>query len=175
MNLIARMMKRYIKTPLKYALPLLFIGSLALVSISGCTSSTSNPTATPSATATSGHDPVLSAIATNIQNGDSQYNPVISWNDDGSLHIVENWNSGGVLYVRAVDITNDRTIANATGDYTNMTLNPDLTVNASVISDGHESHFAQDEVTAALGHTPTVVNDITWHYAGDHVAEYEEL
>ena len=32
------MMKRYIKTPLKYALPLLFIGSLALVSISGCTS-----------------------------------------------------------------------------------------------------------------------------------------
>jgi len=44
------MMKRYIKTPLKYALPLLFIGSLALVSISGCTSSTSNPTATTNTT-----------------------------------------------------------------------------------------------------------------------------
>jgi hypothetical protein len=42
MNPITRMMKRYIKTPLKYALPLLFIGSLALVSISGCTSSTSS-------------------------------------------------------------------------------------------------------------------------------------
>ncbi len=40
MNPIARMMKRYIKTPLKYALPLLFIGALVLVSISGCTSST---------------------------------------------------------------------------------------------------------------------------------------
>ena len=40
MNLIVRMMKRYIKTPLKYALPLLFIGALVLVSISGCTSST---------------------------------------------------------------------------------------------------------------------------------------
>ena len=38
MNPIARMMKRYIKTPLKYALPLLFIGALVLVSISGCTS-----------------------------------------------------------------------------------------------------------------------------------------
>ena len=38
MNPITRMMKRYIKTPLKYALPLLFIGSLVLVSISGCTS-----------------------------------------------------------------------------------------------------------------------------------------
>jgi hypothetical protein len=36
MNLIARMMKRYIKTPLKHALPLLFIGSLALVSTTGC-------------------------------------------------------------------------------------------------------------------------------------------
>lgn len=33
-------MKRYIKMPLKYALPLLFICSLVLVSISGCTSST---------------------------------------------------------------------------------------------------------------------------------------
>ena len=59
MNPIARMMKRYIKTPLKYALPLLFIGSLALVSISGCTSpattspspsASSVPTATPSTT-----------------------------------------------------------------------------------------------------------------------------
>jgi hypothetical protein len=36
------MMKRYIKTPLKYALPLLFIGSLVLVSIAGCTSPTSS-------------------------------------------------------------------------------------------------------------------------------------
>ncbi len=49
------MMKRYIKTPLKYALPLLFIGALVLVSISGCLShantSTSggSPTATPTA------------------------------------------------------------------------------------------------------------------------------
>jgi len=31
MNPITRMMKRYIKTPLKYALPLLFIGALVLV------------------------------------------------------------------------------------------------------------------------------------------------
>lgn len=39
MNPIARMMKLYIKTLLKYALPLLRIGALVLVvSISGCTS-----------------------------------------------------------------------------------------------------------------------------------------
>jgi hypothetical protein len=61
MNPIAKIMKRYIKTPLKYALPLLFIGALVLVSISGCTSPASTspspsassvPTATPMATAT---------------------------------------------------------------------------------------------------------------------------
>jgi hypothetical protein len=54
-------MKRYIKTPLKYALPLLFIGSIVLVSISGCTSpattspspsASSAPTATPTAVTT---------------------------------------------------------------------------------------------------------------------------
>jgi archaellin len=42
MNLIARMMKRYIKTPLKYALPLLFIGALVLVSTTGCITTTTN-------------------------------------------------------------------------------------------------------------------------------------
>jgi hypothetical protein len=38
MNPIARMMKRYIKMPLKYALPLLFIGALVLASTTGCSS-----------------------------------------------------------------------------------------------------------------------------------------
>ena len=59
MNPIARMMKRYIKTPLKYALPLLFIGALVLVSVSGCVSqntsspsASSAPTAAPTATPT---------------------------------------------------------------------------------------------------------------------------
>jgi len=42
MNPIVRMMKRYIKMPLKYALPLLFIGALVLASTTGCVSST-NP------------------------------------------------------------------------------------------------------------------------------------
>src|SRR5271157_5532239 len=65
MNPITRMMKRYIKTPLKYALPLLFIGSLALVSISGCTSST-NPTATPTATPTT--DSLISKMMAQVSN-----------------------------------------------------------------------------------------------------------
>lgn len=52
MNPLIRIMKRYIKTPLKYALPLLFIGALVLVSMSGClsrTSTSSLATATPTA------------------------------------------------------------------------------------------------------------------------------
>lgn len=42
MNPIVRMMKRYINMPLKYALPLLFIGALVLSSTAGCTVSTKN-------------------------------------------------------------------------------------------------------------------------------------
>lgn len=46
---ITRMMMRYIKTPLKYALPLLLIGVLVLVSISGCTSpAATSPRPSPS-------------------------------------------------------------------------------------------------------------------------------
>jgi hypothetical protein len=66
MNSITRMMKWFIKTPLRYALPLLFIGANVLVTISGCVSpATTSPspaasaataapvaTATPAATAT---------------------------------------------------------------------------------------------------------------------------
>jgi Domain of unknown function (DUF4352) len=37
MNPIVRMMKRYINMPLKYALPLLFIGALVLSATTGCT------------------------------------------------------------------------------------------------------------------------------------------
>jgi predicted heme/steroid binding protein len=51
MNPIVRMMKNYIKMPLKYALPLLFIGALVLSSTTGCTtqettSTVGNATAT---------------------------------------------------------------------------------------------------------------------------------
>jgi len=42
MNPIVRMMKRYIKTPLKYALPLLFISALVLSATTGCVTATTN-------------------------------------------------------------------------------------------------------------------------------------
>lgn len=43
-------MKRYIKTPLKYALPLLVICVLILTSTTGCTDNTATPTPTVKAT-----------------------------------------------------------------------------------------------------------------------------
>jgi len=71
MNPKTRMTKRYTKTPLKYALPLLIIGALVFVSISGCLNpspgpspSASNvPTATPEPTAqpSAGTTPLTSA------------------------------------------------------------------------------------------------------------------
>jgi hypothetical protein len=50
MNPIVRMMKRYINLPLKYALPLLFIGALVLASTTGCAENTATPTPTVKAT-----------------------------------------------------------------------------------------------------------------------------
>jgi hypothetical protein len=63
MNPITRMMKRYIKTPLKYALPLLFIGALVLVSISGCTSSTNTSTSSGGGNAASVTDSINTAYS----------------------------------------------------------------------------------------------------------------
>ena len=72
MNPIIRMMKRYIKTPLKYALPLLFIGALILVSTSGCLSSLvhsstsgGSPTAAPTATIGTASNSRISITAVN--------------------------------------------------------------------------------------------------------------
>jgi hypothetical protein len=52
MNPVARMIKQHVKTPLRYALPLLLIAAIVLVSASGCISRSSvlsSPTATPTA------------------------------------------------------------------------------------------------------------------------------
>src|SRR5665647_1950352 len=73
MNPIIRMMKRYIKMPLKYALPLLFIGALVLTCTAGCTSST-NPTATPTATTTTSTALKLTQLLQKMEPALKQYN-----------------------------------------------------------------------------------------------------
>jgi hypothetical protein len=77
MNPITRMMKRYIKMPLKYALPLLFIGALVLVSISGCTSSsTQYPT--------SGHSELIQGILDKEHSVGNWKSFDVSWYNDTS-------------------------------------------------------------------------------------------
>jgi hypothetical protein len=50
MNPIVKMTKRYLKMPLKYALPLLFIGALVLASTTGCVDTPAMPTPTTTGT-----------------------------------------------------------------------------------------------------------------------------
>ncbi|MGZ4911391.1 MAG: DUF4352 domain-containing protein [Halobacteriota archaeon] len=52
MNPVTKMMKRYIKMPLKKALPLLFVSAILLISITGCTSPSASPTPTASSAPT---------------------------------------------------------------------------------------------------------------------------
>jgi hypothetical protein len=67
MNPVARMMKRYIKMPLKYALPLLFIGALVLASTTGCVSSTNNNTITTTTNNTGSNIPHNETVDRYIQ------------------------------------------------------------------------------------------------------------
>ena len=138
---------------------LLVIVSAAM---SGNNSSTSTATATPAADNSSGHDALLSAVAAQAakDNGGNGETWTTSWNEDRSLHVDVSWvdSSGAIRGIHA-DITNAGTAANATALY-NGSLN-----GTGAISDTHETSFMEIECAAALGHTPTVVKDMSWHYA----------
>ena len=73
MNPIVRMMKRYIKTPLKYALPLLFIGALVLVSTTGCVGVTPGNQAASTAPTGAGTNYDVSISARQVTNMTSAY------------------------------------------------------------------------------------------------------
>ncbi|ERR1019366_2629736 len=88
MNPIARMMKRYIKMPLKKALPLLFIGALVLVATTGCTTqNTTQKNQASGVSETSGHALVQALIEedSNV----SSYRPLVSvtWLNDTTAHL----------------------------------------------------------------------------------------
>jgi hypothetical protein len=42
------------------------------------------------------------------------------------------------------------------------------------MGDDHETHYAQSEIAAALGHDPKTVNDISWHWSEDNAAATHE-
>ena len=69
MNPIASMMKRYIKMPLKKALPLLFIGALVLVATTGCIKSTTTQNASGAGSGNSGIGVAISSQQTASQIG----------------------------------------------------------------------------------------------------------
>jgi hypothetical protein len=61
MNPVTRMMKRHIKTPLKYALPLLFIGALVLSSTAGCVTNTTTKNESGGGSGNAGVDVIINS------------------------------------------------------------------------------------------------------------------
>jgi hypothetical protein len=164
LNPITRMMKRYIKTPLKYALPLLFIGSLVLVSISGCTSSTNTtssatPTATPAAN-TNNVDAMLASIMGQIP---KKNNDTSSWGAQASIpgqvsRVSFSWGN-----YDGADISHFNTVANATIQYNKLVKNY---VNQSYSTET-PVFWGLSYYTNASGHAPTVKNAQTFYVGGD--------
>jgi hypothetical protein len=166
-------MKRYIKTPLKYALPLLFIGSLALVSISGCTSSTSNPTATPSAapTATASFDPLLKKMEPVLK---AEYA-----SPSANVTITESPKNAGqstdILNFEVYYLQNGTTMgATITNEGASQAFASVTSLSASDISNGGVkdpsllTSFGLQAATTGLGHTPTTINDIAVKGTGNN-------
>jgi hypothetical protein len=171
MNPIARMMKRYIKTPLKYALPLILIGSLVLVSISGCTSSTSNPTATPSATPST----TSSAAPTGVTQHDAFLEKFITaykaaqYSDPGQH--VQAWQ---LDWINSTSARIQFTVLNYSE---NLTLNSDGTITVFPTTQDATSYVNSMNLTAyslartepksdtfqnATGHAPQIYKEYTY-------------
>jgi hypothetical protein len=169
------MMKRYIKTPLKYALPLLFIGALVLVSISGCTSpattspspSVSNvPTGTPTAAATQATPTAATPAAT------ASFDPLLAkfvptlkteYGGDAVTQRAKDDISFDAVYVTfesngrttTAEIRNEGSTDAASSLFKSLSTG----VSGDVPDIGSNTHFGQQAATVALGHAPTTVND----------------
>jgi archaellum component FlaG (FlaF/FlaG flagellin family) len=102
MNPIAKMMKRYVKMPLRYALPLLFICALVLVATTGCTSqnttqSVVNQSADQAANTTNPISVTIKAAGTSTSIGSYStpqsgytyvlYNATVKNNNEKDLHV----------------------------------------------------------------------------------------
>ena len=107
---------------------------------------------------------MLSAIATNIQSTDSAYNPTRHGELQEDFPFDEHWVIGGVEYTET-QVYKRRSTANATVEFNNLTttMAPNGVSSEKVVNDGHRTRYALAEVTAALGHAPTTIKDITWH------------
>jgi hypothetical protein len=177
---------------------LLLIGTAAVL-----TGNSGNTSSTSGSTSSNGNDPLLSAIAAQIQSSDSANNPTIqnwtfvidqnpiySWtqyqeNPNGTnsasipanvptgnysqVTINEQWTDSNGAHVIVAMIENEGSTANATADFNYQTA-----IRGPLISDGHETHYAEAEIAQALGHNPTTVRDISWHWDTDTQAATHE-
>jgi len=169
MNPIARMMKRYIKTPLKYALPLLFIGALVLVSISGCTSpatispspsASSVPTATPIATATPKATPTATPTST-----PSAATPTARPTDSEVAAAVSGMEAQGYTVVTPFTYQGNFTTGDPmyTGTLAKNGYNEDTTlVKAASQSDAQTDLQAFVTTAQALGFTGSYTSSTAW-------------
>lgn len=174
MNPIAKMMKRLSKTPLKKALPLVFISALLLMSIAGCTSPSSNnappsPTAAVAtsaaqvnSTTTASFDPLLAQMIPTLK---AQYG------NDSVTQRATNINTYTVFVtfesngrISTAYIRNEGRTDAASRTYTSLS-----TCASSDIKDtANITHFGQQAATVALGHAPTTVNDTRCKGTGDN-------
>jgi hypothetical protein len=162
------MMKRYIKMPLKYALPLLFVCALIFASTAGCTSSTSPAatatvkatvvtTAMPKATTTAGFDPLLATLESKLK---SQFaaNKITTKQLPKSANSVYDELIITVSLPNGDNVTavfrNYSSVAGATNYYAAMAKE-----DASTNGQANPTYFGQEAMKAALGHAPTVVKD----------------
>jgi hypothetical protein len=168
------MMKRYIKTPLKYALPLLCIGVLVLsVSISGCTSSENAPTETPTTSSTLA--PALQIVESQLKTtyADPSYNLTVGVDYNGSTpglafqlnnHGVEVM--GSIYSYDTIDSAND----SVNTLWATMVHDPGFT---PVMT---PPHFEMMPIaTAALGHTPTTEFDGSFLQVGSSPPMYTDI
>jgi hypothetical protein len=149
MNPIVRMMKRYINTPLKYALPLLFIGALVLASTTGCVSNTPTASVSPTTSPLNSprNSPSVAAPSTSARLDETfrnqgfvivkpftetknQYNNIVySGTIDDGDNVLQQYR-----HVLTIELVKDRsdaltrfnaykTAAKASGDYTPNTIN----------------------------------------------------
>ena len=104
MNPIVRMMKRYIKMPLKYALPLLFICALALSATTGCTTQDTTQSVVNQSADQSGQQTATNPISVTVKTAGTSmaigsfytpqsgykyvlYNATVKNNNDKDLHV----------------------------------------------------------------------------------------
>jgi len=163
---------------IKKLLAIIVLVMVASLSVAGCTTTNNTNQTTPSAAASStGHDPLLAAIAANIQSGESAYNPTITWSNatPPGFHIDELWvDSNGVQRGIGGGITKYSSTAAATADFKNLTIVDNGNGGSeNVFNDGHPTQYAQAEVAAALGHAPIINKDMSWHYEGEPQAQHE--